>query len=47
MIAFLIEVVVRNWGHSSNQGNKGRRNERSTLFATGLHGDYSGSSCAA
>lgn len=40
-------VSVRDWGHSSNQDNKGRRNKRSALFAAGLHSDYNGSSCAA
>ena len=40
-------VSVRDWGHSSNQDNKGRRNKRSTLFAAWLHSDYNGSSCTA
>ena len=40
-------VSVRDWGHGSNQGIKGRRSKRSTLSAAGLHGDYNGSSCTA
>lgn len=40
-------VSVRDWGHGSNQGIKGRRSKRSTLSAARLHGDYNGSSCTA